>query len=42
MELIICDRCKRWIVFSEEERGFSFKKARKEKSTRAKERGKCS
>ena len=29
VESIICERCKRWLVFSEEECGFSFREDKK-------------
>ena len=29
VELIMCDECERWLVFSEKECGFSFKEAKK-------------
>ena len=32
MEYIKCKSCKRWLVFSKEECGFSFKEARKKKN----------
>ena len=28
-EMIFCERCKRWLVFSKEECGYSFKEARR-------------
>ena len=29
VELFVCERCKRWLVFSKEKYGFSFKEGRK-------------